>query len=187
MINKKVKVFWEPLNGIGLEHLEFSKSGDGIYADGVVIGSRNGHEFRLHYSIICDAHNKVRDVQIELLGKEKRQKYLKADGQGNWFDENNRLLSDLSGCYEVDISATPFTNTLAINRLGLSKGQSSKIQVVYIPIPDLNIQPVPQRYTCLEKNLYRYEGLFRQFEANLPLDENGLVIDYPETFCRIQI
>ena len=32
---------------------------------------------------------------------------------------------------------------------------------------------------------YRYDGLFRDFTAELPVDEDGLVLDYAETFRRV--
>jgi hypothetical protein len=30
-----------------------------------------------------------------------------------------------------------------------------------------------------------YDGAFRGFKADLPLDADGLVVDYPETFRRV--
>ncbi len=49
-----------------------------------------------------------------------------------------------------------------------------------------------QRYTCIEprgtdgRTCYRYEGPFRNFTTELPVDGDGLVIDYPETFARVR-
>jgi len=40
-----------------------------------------------------------------------------------------------------------------------------------------------QRYTCLERGLYRFEA--GRFEAELPVDADGLVLDYPGLFRRI--
>ena len=37
----------------------------------------------------------------------------------------------LVGCKYVDISETPFTNTLVIRRLGLTPGESADISVPY--------------------------------------------------------
>jgi hypothetical protein len=60
---------------------------------------------------------------------------------------------------------------------------------VYIAIPAMQIRPAPQRYTCLQHDetggLHRYDGIFRGFTAELPVDEDGVVIDYPDTFRRI--
>jgi hypothetical protein len=51
---------------------------------------------------------------------------------------------------DVDISITPFTNTLPIGRLKLHTGESQEILAVYICMPDLAISTDRQRYTCLE-------------------------------------
>jgi hypothetical protein len=32
---------------------------------------------------------------------------------------------------------------------------------------------------------YRYEGIFRNFSADMTVDEDGLVIDYPTLFTRL--
>jgi hypothetical protein len=90
----------------------------------------------------------------------------------------------------VDIQVTPFTNSLPIRRLGLETGQSADIRVAYVPVPELDVRPAEQRYTCLDApgpagGRYRYEGLFRDFTAELPVDGDGLVLDYAETFRRI--
>jgi hypothetical protein len=60
----------------------------------------------------------------------------------------------------VDISETPFTNTLPIRRLALAPGESAGVSVAYFDGSELQPCPEPQRYTCLETNdrggLYRY-------------------------------
>ena len=43
-----------------------------------------------------------------------------------------------------------------------------------------------QRYTCLEESrLYRYEASDRSFTANILVDEDGLVTNYPPLFTRV--
>jgi len=89
----------------------------------------------------------------------------------------------LAGCIDVDFTASPFTNTLPIRRLGLGVGQSARLRVVYIRVPALEIRPATQTYTRLDATHYRYEsGTFR---ADLPVDEDGLVLDYPGLWRRI--
>jgi len=58
--------------------------------------------------------------------------------------------------------------------------------VAYISTPDLQVTRVEQAYSCVELNReYRYEGIFRNFTANLSVDEDGFVIDYPTLFTRL--
>jgi|TARA_Y100000780_G_scaffold231198_1_gene255887 hypothetical protein len=91
------------------------------------------------------------------------------------------------------VALTPATNTLPIKRLNLGVGESRDIAAAYVPLPDqidgdFLPQRAQQRYTCLVPNQkYRYEGIFRNFKAELEVDEYGLVIDYPDTFRRTRL
>ena len=95
----------------------------------------------------------------------------------------------LDGCEYVDISDTPFTNTLPIRRLGLASGESAVISVAYFDGAELQPWPELQRYTCLQQDsdggLYRFESLDGGFTADLPVDADGLVFDYPGLFRRV--
>ena len=88
----------------------------------------------------------------------------------------------------MDISETPFTNTLAIRRLGLAPGGSAEITVAYFDGADLQPWPEPQCYTRLETGdgggTYRFVSLDGGYTANLPVDLDGLVLDYPGLFRR---
>jgi hypothetical protein len=57
-------------------------------------------------------------------------------------------------------------------------------------VPDLSIRPVRQRYTCLSRTasggIYRYEALESHFTADLPVDAQGLVVDYPGIWKRVE-
>ena len=116
-----------------------------------------------------------------------------ADGEGRWTDAlRDRPVESLDGCLDVDIGVTPATNALPIGRLGLAAGRSADVLAAYVPLPSEVDGPflprrAEQRYTCLEPGRrYRYEGLFRGFVAELEIDGAGLVLDYPETFRRIE-
>lgn len=182
-------LFWAPWTDSGLEHLQLLVGTEGVQADGVVLLVSESVQFRLHYQVQCDPRWRVRKVLIRLMDGEQRDIELTADGEGHWHDAHGTPLEALRGCVDVDISATPFTNTLPIRRLGLRPGESATLDMVYVIVPDLRSQAVQQRYTCLEVHAgggtYTYEGLGTQFTANLPVDADGLVVDYPGIFRRL--
>ncbi len=92
----------------------------------------------------------------------------------------------LRGCIDVDIQATPITNTLPIRRLDLKAGESMEIRLCYISMPDLIVSAASQRYTALDPgSLYRFESLEDGFTADLPVDQDGFVLDYPGLFKRL--
>jgi hypothetical protein len=182
-------ILWTPVKESGLEHLRLRQSGEGYRADGVVIGVEQEQPFRIWYEIQTDGAWRVSTCRVRLLDEQSRELLVRTDGAGHWYNASGQLHSELNGCLDVDITVTPFTNTLPIRRLDLAPGQSAELLVAYIAVPALEIRPVPQRYTCLERHqagaTYRYEGLSSGFTRDLPVDKDGLVIDYPGIWRRL--
>ena len=90
---------------------------------------------------------------------------------------------------DIDIEITPFTNSLPVRRLNLAAGESAEIEAAYVAFPELTVGPARQRYSCLERagptgSRYRYENPASGFTAELELDRDGLVLDYPALFQR---
>ncbi|HEX8246616.1 MAG TPA: putative glycolipid-binding domain-containing protein [Pyrinomonadaceae bacterium] len=177
------EIWWSSCEEPGLEHLNLKRGGENIVAESVILRVQDGNPFRLSYRIGIDSGWRVREVEVGLQSGSERQIKLRSDvGGGN-------ALPEFAGCFEIDISATPFTNTLPIKRLAPESGESVDISVVYFLVPEMIIKRSEQRYSRLEKDSYRFEekGLFDGFSADLTFDEDGLVIDYPNLFRRVGI
>ena len=183
------EVMWSAWNAPGLEHLRLAMHEDGVVADGMVLGVREGLPFRVAYELRCDVGWRVRAVRVGDPGPELPGVEYFSDGQGNWTAPDGRAVPELRGCIDVDISVTPFTNTLPIRRLGLAPTESAELSVAYFEGTELQAWPEPQLYTCLEKSdgggLYRYLSTDGGFTADLPVDADGLVLDYPGVFRRV--
>ena len=181
-------VWWTPLQWTGLEQLTLAENHTGIVADGLVLGIEHGLPIRLWYRVRADKDWHVQECLLRVGGEDGHLLHLFTDGLGHWTDAVGSAYSHLDGCLDVDISATPFTNTLPIRRLALTPGQPADLLVAYITIPDLSVRPVQQRYTCLSRTasggVYRYEGLESNFTADLLVDEKALVVDYPGIWKR---
>ena len=185
------QVMWSPWDGPGLEHLSLLQQQDSIVADGLIIGVEEQRPFRARYEIHCTQQWELRAVYVSLLSDAFPSLHLLTDGAGNWITEGGEMLPLLQGCLDVDISVTPFTNTLPIRRLALQPGASATLSMVYIVVPQMLIKVTQQRYTCLEVTpsggRYRFESLkdgVSSFTADLPVDHDQLVLDYPELFKR---
>ncbi len=179
---------WHTWAGDGHERLVLEEGPDGILAESVLqLQQQQGAAYSASYRIACDGSWRTRKVKVGLIGGSSRQVELASDGNGNWTDgASGALLPHLSGAIDVDISATPFTNTIPIRRLGLKLGQSKDVSVAYISLPDLAVTADLQRYTCLEPGrLYRYESVDGGFVRDIEVDEHGLVVTYPGLFKRI--
>src|SRR5438094_3637820 len=169
-------IMWTPWSEPGLEHLRLLQVDGTILADSFIVGVSNRMPFRLHYEITCDSNWEVKELDLTILSGNRESMKIQADGQSHWFTHAGDPIPSLDGCKDVDISATPFTNTLPIRRLELRPGQSAELLVAYVAIPEMELKPMSQRYTCLALNthegLYRYESVVSGFSAELPVDND---------------
>ena len=177
-------VRWRSLEGEGLEHLTVRANSEAIVAESVVIGGDPGAQWGVRYRIECDPGWRVR--RLELAATSGARLHLEADGAGNWRLPDGTPQPDYDGCIDVDLSGTPFTNTLPIRRLGLEPTRGTvNLRMLYVPFESFEPRPDGQRYTCLEPaRRYLYEAAERPFSAELTVDEDGFVTDYPELFER---
>lgn len=176
---------WASAEAEGLEQLHLTVDDRGVQARSVVVGGDNEENaiWAISYEVECDPQWRVRRVKIwdTSTGKDLE---LFADGAGNWTGPDGQPRPEFAGCLDVDIRATPFTNTLPVRRLQLQPGETASIKVVFIPLPELTPVAVVQHYTNLGSQVYRYESEIRDFVRDLTLDAEGLVIDYPGLFHR---
>ena len=184
-------VLWTPLRQAGLEQLHLVEDEMGVVADGLVLGIEQAAPFRFWYQVRTDNDWHVRECLCQVGGEKGRRMQWSTDGRGHWTDASGAACSALDGCLDIDITCTPFTNTLPIRRLALTPGESADILVAYLSVPDLSIRPVRQRYTCLSRTasgwLYRYEGLETGTTFDLLVDEKALVVDYPGIWKRAEM
>ena len=184
-MSKPLVARWQDWDGKGIEHLVLREGARGIVAESVVVGSADSAPFALRYRIRCDKSWRVRSAEVGLIGSDGKVE-IAGDGKGNWSDASGKRLPKLAGAIDIDLSATPFTNTLPIRRLKVRAGQSAEIVTVYILAPALTMTTDPQRYTCLEPlKRYRYESIDSDFTRDIEVDRRGMVITYPGLFRRL--
>lgn len=180
-------VVWRSLAWPGLEHVLWSEAGGLEARSEAVHLLAEGGPLRLSYHVEATADARTTAVELEAVDGADRTVRLTAGSGGGWCDGSGVAMPALDGCVDVDIAATPLTNTLPIRRLGLVPGQAADIDVVYIDVPTLHVSPVRQRYTCLfsedGRSGYRYES--GSFCADLVVDRHGLVIDYAGLWRRV--
>lgn len=179
-----MKVGWISWNQDATETLFLTERPEGIFVKSTINNHGEKH-FALKYTLTCEPSWKVRNLNLELVETKDKQKIrLESDGHGNWSNDSG-IIEKLQGAIDIDISATPFTNTLPIRRLKLRKKQSAEILVVYITIPELSVSTDRQRYTCLSKSTFLFEQIDNNFTRRIEVDKGGLVVTYPGLFKRI--
>jgi len=182
MSEKGWRWIWQPDQGEGAEYFTFRSVPGGYEARGQVVAMLEKAPLTATYVVDLTAAWRTRRVRIDVQDGAKLD--ILSDGAGNWRDADGRALSALDGCIDTDILVTPFTNTLPIRHLGLKVGEAAEIKVAYITVPALTLHPAPQRYTRLAETRWRFEGLETDFTAELTVDADGFVIEYPGLFLR---
>ena len=154
---------WQAWEGFGAEYVDV----DGTAANGTFIRVFRDAPIRVDYIVRWDSEWRTRHVEV-------RCGHLQIA-----FD------SLPPGCDDVDVMAATFTNTLPIRRLRLLVGESREINAAFVTVPELEVRVARQRYTRLGANEYRYEGLETGFAAALTVDDDSIVIDYPQLSRRV--
>ena len=180
----KTNLLWTGRAYNSLENCLLTSTDTGVEVNSIIVGVHNQRIYRVEYVIKTNQawETLACEVKSQLDGKYESIN-LQSDGNGNWI-VNGTPAEQLSGCTEVDISLTPLTNTLPINRLKLATNETQLIQVVYIDLLGKQVQSVRQRYTKRSQTQYHYENVPNDFEAVITVDDLGLVVDYPDLFVR---
>jgi hypothetical protein len=139
------------------------------------------------YAISCDHEWRPRSAWIELrLGGQKHVLKIEVSEDGDW-EIDGFPRRELRGFTDLDLSASPSTNALAVRRLDLPVGGAEEIRTGWVLFPDLEVRAVRQRYTRMSERHYRYEGLHNGFVAEFDVDAAGLVVDYPGFWERVPL
>lgn len=86
----------------------------------------------------------------------------------------------LFGAFDVDLTGSPLTNTLPIRRLDLLKaepGVAHRVSVAWVLLPSLEVVQADQIYTALGDGRVRFAN--ETFSADLVVDDEGFVVEYP--------
>ena len=174
-----IRVAWRRSDEVASdEHCTLTLRGGGLSLVGTVLGAEAGRPVRVEYRVLADAAGLTTAVHVrDLRGFEVRTMALERDAKGNWTVDGAKVRG-LKGCTDVDLGCSPSTNTLPIRRLGLAAGASRTIQAAWIRFPELAIVKAAQTYTRLDEFTYRYAS--GTFEADLTVDDDGLVTSYAE-------
>ncbi len=172
-------VVWKSLLINGTDYCALWHTAEGWLLKGTAIGVlKDQHPILASYEIHCDDNWLTHRVQVErTIGNDTKILSLSVESRGLWRSSGQELPA-LRGCDDVDLAVTPATNTLPIRRLDLGIGKSESVIVAWVKFPELEIQPLSQRYTRLTQDTYRYESN-TGFSANVMVDDLGLVTAYP--------
>lgn len=170
-----IEVVWRGIGTPSTERCQIAADAAGVCVRSVLEWKTQVWEYELHATGSWEFHT------LTISGGNRT---LTAFRSGRGWVVDGELRSDLEAAMEVDISASPLSNTLPIRRLNLAVGASTDITTAYLSLPGLTLTTDPQRYTRLSEREYLYESRDSDFRRTITVDDSGLVIDYPGLFER---
>jgi hypothetical protein len=145
--------------------------------------------FAARYKILCEAYWRVEKVEITEIGSDLAVE-LASDGLGSWVDGSGAAQPQqpqFANAIDIDVSITPFTNTLQIRRLNMQSGQSQEIPAVYIRLQVLPLRPTVSAIHAsrLEDAIDRNPQIATSLARSrlIPTDSSRTTLVYFETYC----
>jgi uncharacterized protein len=183
--------------GTGAPHIEGVRVvlGDRrMRATGALVSTVNVDEpaYTATYSLATGDDGVVSRVSVRAVTADgERQVTLNRSEEGIWLVDHGHgaKRTDFHGAVDVDVAACVLFNSIPVRRLGLhQKPGEHYLPVVYVALPGLSVQLVwqtyqskplagdPQSVVCFRQD---------QFSADLTVDADGLVLDYPGLAKRV--
>ena len=138
----QTNLLWTGREYFSLENCLISMTDIGSEITSTIIGYYEEKIYRVEYQITTNQNWET--VLFEINSRHSNQTQsirFEGDGKGNW-KSNGEKAEQFTGCIDIDIPLTPFTNTLPIRRLRLRQQQTQEINVIYCDLLKQQIKPV---------------------------------------------
>lgn len=177
-------VIWASSRPPGVERCTITRAASGWVLAGSLVRRFGAGPAAISYVIETDRGWKTRRVHVEqtIRGKDAS---LDLEAKGPmWYVEGKRD-GRLDGCTDVDLGASPATNTLPIRRAKPEVGARIDLTVAWVRFPGLSVEPLRQSYERTEDRLYVYRSA-SGFESEIEVDASGMVRAYGDYWQAVQ-
>jgi uncharacterized protein len=194
-------IAWIKDDPFGVEFAEVQLEPERLAAKGVAIGT-SPVPYRLDYELETEVGFVTSRLLVTSSGQGWRRTLdLRRATAGAWkilADEEGEAdlpsgggdPSALEGALDCDLGLSPVTNLMPVLRHGLLAGGGPvELITAWVSVPDLSVRPDGQRYSFLragaDHKVLRYEATDGTFAAEITVDRDGLVLDYPGIARRL--
>jgi uncharacterized protein len=172
----------------GFEVMFVRPDPEGHRLEGHSTGVETGQAWAAEYSIIVDADWVTRQVSVRARSASgSRHVRLESSGPGEWLVDGARA-PQLTGCVDVDLESSVFTNALPVHRLHLRVGDDADVPAAFVHAFDLRVERLDQRYLRLDdeggQQRYDYAAPRFDYTGTLGYDSSGLLLEYPGIAVR---
>jgi uncharacterized protein len=193
-------VVWSGRDAWNAEAAQVAFDRDGLSATGVQLGAAPA-PYRIDYRLQTEGSFVTRELELTAKGEGwTRHLLLRHDGSGRWdaaAEQEGRVpgaaaeggLPDLAEALDCDLENSPLTNTMPVLRHALQREGAHDFLMAWVSVPSLRLHASRQRYEHVRRDeagsVVRFVSLDGDFSAELELDADGLVVDYPQLARRV--
>jgi len=180
-------IVWEGLQYDTEEHCNVNFLKNGIVIRSEIEGWAGQKAVYAEYILTLDTDWTVRKIEINFtIGDQANAYSFVRHASGHWTDAKGKVYPQFGECRFVDISLTPFTNTLAIKGLAFSEKPVQQADVLYFDVLDNVVRTDAQSYTKLSSSKFKFENAGGNFIADIDVDKDGFVTHYPNLFTMLK-
>jgi hypothetical protein len=176
-------VGWQRLDTAGVEYAEVDT--DPLRLDGEVVFAEAGAASVVTYRVECDDSGRTTSAVVRLRRAGAISTCMLVRHPTGIWSADERVLPELAGLCDVDLSVTPSTNTLPIRRLQLAIGQRAEVTAAWVKFPSLDVVPLRQSYRRTSAATYEYEAPDLGFHTEMRVDDEGIVETYGGLWTRL--
>ena len=177
-------ILWSGIEYYSLENCIVDSNSGSVSIRSTILGLYLDKLYQVKYKIQLNPFWQTYYCLVEAQFDDEIKSFEFSKNEKEEWSLNGKYQPEFDGCLDVDIPLTPLTNSLPINRLQFKQNQEEKIDVVYIDLLENEIRRVKQKYQRISNEIYKYENIPNDFEAEIKVDNLGFVIDYPQLFKR---
>jgi hypothetical protein len=184
---------WQGVSSPRLESVRLLLAEERLRASGRVIASATGDgaPYSASFELTVNAAGVVSRLLLRSsTAEDERQVSLNRSEDGVWLVDHGSGVerTEFGGAVDVDVEGLVLFNTLPLRRLGLHRMPGDHdLPVVFVSLPDLSSRLVRQNYRTVSvgdhSSVVHYSC--DAFEAELTVDVDGLVLEYPGLSRRV--
>jgi hypothetical protein len=185
---------WRGSDGRGLESARVLLGAAGLRALGRAVHTPSGEPaFTASYRLFVNDQGTLARLSVTSAAPDReRNLTLNRTEDGYWLLDTGSGggRAEFSGAQDVDLAYSPLFNALPIRRLQLHHRPGDyELPMVFVSLPSLRVEVVTQRYRTLSvldddgRGLVEFSSA--TFHAELVVDRDGMVVDYPGLASRI--
>ncbi len=174
---------WRSVKPPGIEYCTVRERAHGWSIVGAIVRHFDAKAAVITYLIETGPSWKTKRVSVEQL-LDRRRTWLEIEVKGSRWFVQGREKKRLEGATDVDLEASPVTNTLPIKRTKMKVGSSVDLTVAWVRFPSLKVVPFRQSYERLGKSRYVYRSS-TGFRVEIEVDGFGLVRRYGDYWSAV--